>query len=97
MATLANTFVQMANQLQESFTNLEQRVADRTIELQAAKQLADNTNQVKSEFLANISHELCTPLNGILGYAQILQRDPLLNDKGRKGENSCTASSFQRW
>jgi signal transduction histidine kinase/DNA-binding NarL/FixJ family response regulator len=87
MATLANTFVQMANQLQESFSNLEKRVADRTIELQAAKQLADNANQAKSEFLANMSHELRTPLNGILGYAQILQRDPSLNDKGRKGAN----------
>ncbi len=87
ITTLAHTFLQMATQLQESFAGLEQRVADRTNELQEAKLLADRANHAKSEFLANMSHELRTPLNGILGYAQILSRSESLARKERDGVN----------
>ena len=54
-------------------------------ELHRAKEFADQANKAKSDFLASMSHELRTPLNGILGYAQILQRDPDLNETHRTG------------
>jgi PAS domain S-box-containing protein len=53
--------------------------------LQAAKETADAASRAKSYFLASVSHELRTPLNGILGYTQILRRDPALTDKQREG------------
>ena len=43
--------------------------------LQRAKEVAENASLAKSHFVTNINHELRSPLNAILGYAQLLQRD----------------------
>ena len=46
-------------------------------ELKRAAFAAEASNEAKSSFLANMSHEIRTPLNGLLGMAQVLEREQL--------------------
>jgi signal transduction histidine kinase/CheY-like chemotaxis protein len=54
-------------------------------ELAVAKEHAEVANQAKSAFLTQMSHDLRTPLNGILGYAQILRRSGGLTPSQENG------------
>lgn len=69
----------LANQASISLLNadlyrtLEQRVARRTEELSAAKLKAEETTLAKSEFMAQLSHEIRNPINAIHGLTEIIE------------------------
>ena len=82
-----STVVQIGNQLGIALqqAQLLQQTQQQAVQLQQAKDAAETANRAKSAFLANMSHELRTPLNGILGYAQIFQRDKNCTPKQKEG------------
>jgi len=63
---------------------LERLVIERTHEISQARDELIVANRIKSEFLATISHELRTPMNGILGFVEILAEDPDIADDNQE-------------
>jgi len=71
-------------EVQSLNAELEQRVEQRTDELFAATQKAEQANRAKSEFLSRTSHELRTPLSAILGFGQLLETEKNLGHETRE-------------
>ncbi|CAL3972939.1 unnamed protein product, partial [Diplocarpon coronariae] len=69
--TISGTFNDMSDELLLQYSNLERKVLERTAELEISKRAAEAANESKTLFIANISHELKTPLNGILGMCAV--------------------------
>src|SRR5206468_9911373 len=52
---------------------LDQALQEKNVELESAKSVAEQANLAKSDFLSSMSHELRSPLNAILGFAQLME------------------------
>ena len=77
-------------QLEQLNAELEQRVAERTaslaqtnIELHKARASAEGSARAKADFLASMSHEMRTPMNGVLGMLELIEIDELPEDQAR--------------
>ncbi len=62
---------------------VEQEILNLNEQLERAAAEAQTANRAKSTFLSTMSHEIRTPMNAILGYAQLMERDPTLGAEAR--------------
>jgi signal transduction histidine kinase len=69
--------IQLRSALQSANRNLDQRVKERTSDLNEALQRLSELSQMKANFVANISHELRTPLTHVKGYLELLVTESL--------------------
>ncbi len=63
---------------------LEQSTVELQRALQQARKEAEAANRARNEFIANITHEVRTPMNAILGFARLLEKEPLAEDQREK-------------
>lgn len=61
-----------AEKIRQYQEHLEDLVRERTKELEAAKDAAEAGNRAKTEFIANMGHEVRTPLNSVIGFSEVL-------------------------
>lgn len=73
--------------------NLEKQVNERTAELAIAHREALKSSDLKSAFISNVSHEMRTPLNGILGFVHLLKQGSLSESQKRYLKMMETSSS----
>lgn len=74
---ITEQLIQLRSALQASNRNLEQRVKERTADLNQALNRLSELSQMKANFVSNISHELRTPLTHVKGYIELLVTESL--------------------
>jgi len=62
-------------EIEEERERLAQHLRDKNVELESATSVAEKANLAKSQFLSSMSHELRSPLNAILGFAQLMDSE----------------------
>jgi PAS domain S-box-containing protein len=70
--------------VQQALRDSSQVLQEKNVELENARSVAEKANLAKSEFLSSMSHELRSPLNAILGFAQLMETSSPLPTPAQK-------------
>ena len=71
---------------------LESRVAERTADLERSLRAARMASEAKEAFLAELGHELTTPLHAVLGLLELIERDKLAGDDRARLEQAAISA-----
>ena len=96
LATAFNNMLDVIQATQQKLRQANKQLDAKIAELSGRNIELFKANKIKSEFLANISHEFRTPLNAILGFAQVLREKPVGLKKAkaqRYAENIITSGN----
>ncbi len=85
-AAVALENARLYNQVTQLNGQLEQKVEERTQELNHAYNILEKLDQTKSDFIKVSAHELRTPITVIKGYAQVLSANPLIQQDAKVEE-----------
>ena len=93
-AYLNRRYISALNESEALTKSLEQRVTEKTQELSVLADKANAANRAKSDFLANMTHEIRTPFNGIFGTLQLLQQNDQRADRKTLISNAILSSKM---
>lgn len=82
-------FQTVADVLNERNRNIEMRM----LEIEQEKKLVEKAQNSKNEFIANVTHEMNTPLTSIKGYAELLSSGLLSDDQKQQAYKTITSQS----
>ena len=68
-------YVEKLNQNRNDLFFLKRQLNEKNIELERLRKISDQANEEKSRFLAMMSHEIKNPLNVILGYTELVNKE----------------------
>ena len=88
ISNLVTSFNDLLQIVENHRSRLEEMISIRTSQLNEEKRKVEKISEAKSEFLAKLSHDIRTPLTSILGYTELINNNPSIQEKHQNHINA---------